>query len=74
MTLHCEYIPRWPPYVQGQTINCYHFLQDSSRFVILVSTIGFSGTPGIVLWPERTVGHCIVGKILDDRHIFKVKQ
>ena len=47
---------------------------DSSRFVILVSTMGFSRTPDIVVRPERTLGHCIVGKIQNGRHMFKVKQ
>ena len=42
--------------------------------MILVSTMGFSGAPDIVVWPERILGHCIVGKIQDGRHMFKVKQ
>ena len=40
---------------QGQTINYYNFLQKSSRFVILVSTMGFSGTPDLVVWLENTL-------------------
>ena len=42
--------------------------------MILVSTMGFSGTPDKVVCPERTIGHCIIGKIQDGRYIFKVKQ
>ena len=42
--------------------------------MILVPTMGFSGTPDIVVWPERTLGHCTVGKIQDGRRMFKVKQ
>ena len=42
--------------------------------MILVSTMGFSGTPDIVVWPEHTLGHCIVGKIQDNRYMFKVEQ
>ena len=33
--------PRWPPFVQGQTINGHLFLQNRYRFVILVSTTVF---------------------------------
>ena len=42
--------------------------------VILVSTMWFSGTPDIVVWQERTLGHYIVGEIQNGRHMFKVKQ
>ena len=42
--------------------------------MILVSTVRFSGTPDIVVWPERTSGHCIVGKIQDARNMLKVKK
>ena len=41
--------PRWPTFAQGQTINCYIFRQNRSRLTILVSTIGFSGTPDLVV-------------------------
>ena len=73
-TLPCGWNLRWPPYVQGQTINWYHFLENSSRFVILVSTIGFSSVPDIVVWAKKNFGHCIVGKIQDRRHFYKVRQ
>ena len=33
--------PRWPPFVQGQTINCYHFRHNRGIFVFLVSILGF---------------------------------
>ena len=42
--------------------------------MILVSTMGFSGTPDIVGWPERSLGHCSIGKIQNGRHMCKVKQ
>ena len=42
--------------------------------LILVSTMGFSGTPDMVVWPKRNLEHCIVRKIQDGRHTFKVKQ
>ena len=41
--------------------------------MIFVSTIGFSGMPDLVVWSEITLGHCIVGKIQDGRHMSKVK-
>ena len=34
----------------------------------------FSATPDIAVRPERTLGHCIVGKIQDGHHMFKAKQ
>ena len=45
------------------------FKMAAYRFVILVSTIGFSGTPDIVVWLESTLGHCIVGKVQLRKHI-----
>ena len=39
--------PRWPPFVQGQAINSYHFRHNGGRFVFLVSIMGFSGMPYI---------------------------
>ena len=36
--------------------------------------MGFSGTPDIVERSKGTLGLCIVGKIQDGRHMFKVKQ
>ena len=38
---------------QGQILNGYNFLHNISRFMILVSTIGFSGMPDILVWPEN---------------------
>ena len=39
-------------FVQGQTINSYHFQNDRGKFVFLVSIMGFSGTPYIVVLSE----------------------
>ena len=41
----CVKNPRWPPFVEGQVINSYHFRQNRDRFVFLVSIMGFSGMP-----------------------------
>ena len=41
--------PRWPPFVQGQAINSYHFLYNRRRFVFLVSIMGFTGMPYIMV-------------------------
>ena len=41
--------PRWPPFVQGQAINSYHFRHNRDRFVFSVSIMGFSGMPKIFL-------------------------
>ena len=41
--------PGWPPFVQGQAINSYHFRHNRGRFVFLVSIMGFSGMPYIVV-------------------------
>ena len=46
--------PRWPPFVQGQAINSYHFRYNRHRFVFLVSIMGFSGMPYIVMLSENT--------------------
>ena len=56
--------------VQGQTINLYHFLQKSRRFVILVSTMRFSGTSDIAVWPEHTLGLCIQSEFYIQMKIF----
>ena len=45
--------PRWPPFVQGQAINSYHFRHNRDRFVFLVSIMGFSGMPYIVVLSEN---------------------
>ena len=45
--------PRWPPFVQGQTINWYHFWHNRRRFVFFVSIMGFSGMPDIVVLSEK---------------------
>ena len=42
-------------FAQGQTINWYIFRQNSSRLTILVSTIGFSGMPALVVGLEITL-------------------
>ena len=44
---------RWPPFVQGQAINSYHFRHNRGRFVFLVSIMGFSGIPYIVVLSEN---------------------
>ena len=41
--------PRWPPFVEVQAINSYHSRQNRDRFVFLVSIMGFSGMPYIVV-------------------------
>ena len=46
--------PRWPPFVQGQAIDSYHFRYNRRRFVFLVSMMGFSGMPYIVILAENT--------------------
>ena len=45
--------PRWPPFVQGQAINSYHFRHNRDRFVFSVSIMGFSGMPYIVVLSEN---------------------
>ena len=44
--------PRWPPFVEGQAINSYHSRQNRVRFVFLVSIMGFSCMPYIVVLSE----------------------
>ena len=52
--------PIWPPFVQGQAINSYHFRHNRGRFVFLVFIMGFSGMLyGVV---RKYFRHCIVGK------------
>ena len=54
--------PRWPPFVQSQTINCYRFRHNRGIFVFLLSILGFfmyAGHRGIV---RKYFRHCIVGK------------
>ena len=46
--------PRWPPFVQGQAIDSYHFWYNRRRFVFLVTMMGFSGMPYIVILSENT--------------------
>ena len=46
---------RWPPFVQGQAINSYHFRHNRGRFVFLVSIMGFSGMPYIVVFSENNL-------------------
>ena len=48
--------PRWPPFVQGQAINLYHFRHNKDRFVFSVSIMGFSGMPYIVVLSENIFG------------------
>ena len=44
--------PRWPPFVQGQAINSYHFQNNRGKFVFLVSSMGFSGMRYIAVLSE----------------------
>ena len=69
----CVKHPRWPPFVQGQAINSYHFRHNRGRFVFLVSIMGFSGMLyGVV---RKYFRHCIVGeKIQDGCYLLKVDQ
>ena len=53
---------RWPPFDQGQTINWYIFRQNRSRLTILVSTIGFSGMPDLVVGLEITLDIALLVK------------
>ena len=45
--------PRWLPFVQGQAINSYYFRHNRGSFVFLVSIMGFSGIPYIVMLSEN---------------------
>ena len=44
--------PRWPPFVQGQAINLCDFQSNRGKFVFLVSIMGFSGVPCLVVLSE----------------------
>ena len=58
----CVKHPRWPPFVQGQAINSYHFRNNRGRFVFLVSSMGFfryAVHSGVV---RKYFRPCIVGK------------
>ena len=44
-----------------------------SIFMILVSTICFSGMHDLVMWPENTLNIPLWVNIQDDRHSAKVK-
>ena len=54
--------PRWQPFDQGQTINWYIFRQNRSKLTILVSTIGFSGMPDLVVGLEITLDFALLVK------------
>ena len=56
--------PRWPPFVQGQAINSYHFRHNRDRFVFSVSIMGFSGMPYIVVLSENIFGIALCVKHL----------
>ena len=56
--------PRWPPFVQGQAINSYHFRHNRDRFVFSVSIMGFSGMPYIVMLSENIFGIALCVKHL----------
>ena len=43
---------RWPPFVQGQTINSYYFRHNRGSFVFLVSVMGFLCMPYIMVLSE----------------------
>ena len=45
--------PRWPPFVQGQTINCYRFRHNRGIFVFLLSILWFSCMPDIGVLSEN---------------------
>ena len=42
--------------------------------MIFVSTIGFSGTSDLVMWPQNTLGIALWVNIQDGRHLTKVTQ
>ena len=54
--------PRWPPFVQSQAINSYHFRHNRGKFVFLVSIMEFSGMLYIVVLSENIFRQCIVRK------------
>ena len=43
---------RWPPFVQGQAINSYYFRHNRGSFVFLVSIMGFSCMPYMIVLSE----------------------
>ena len=45
--------PGWPPFVQGQTINLYRFRHNRGIFVFLLTILGFSCMPDIVVLSEN---------------------
>ena len=55
--------PRWPPIVEVQAINSYHFRQNRDRFVFLVSIVGFSGMPYIVGLSENILDSALWVKL-----------
>ena len=46
---------KWPSFGEGQTLNWHHFRQNRSSFLILVSTVGFSDMPDLVVCSEITL-------------------
>ena len=60
--------------LQAQIINLFNLEQNRSRFVILASTIGFSGMSDIVVYYRKYYRHYIVGEILYCHHLSKVEQ
>ena len=45
--------PRWPPFVQGQTINWYYFWHNRGIFAFLASILGLLCMPDIVVLSEN---------------------
>ena len=43
---------RWLPFSQGQAINSCHFQNNRGKFVFLVSIMGFSGMPYMMVLSE----------------------
>ena len=58
----CVENPRWPPFDQSQTFNWYIFRQNRSRLTLLMSTIGFSGMPNLVVELEITLDIALLVK------------
>ena len=42
-----------PPFAQSQIVNQYHFQHKQGRFMFMVSIMGFSGMPDIVVLSEN---------------------
>ena len=69
---------RWPPFVQGQPINSYHFRHNRGRFVFWCLSWGFQvcGTVvlseyilEIALWVKKTRGLLFVkGRSINGHH------